>query len=358
MSKKNRKKTVIVVVLLLILAVLFYLYFVTLKSGGGIVSARKTKVGNIEFQFSIYGPGRGDNPKFNKPMSVAVDAENNIYVTDSQNNRVCVFNSSGNFLYEYGKRGVANPVGGDKATWKPGLFNFPYGIAVEPKSGNIYVADMANRRIQIFDNKGNFVKWFPQASIQGTGHVTDLFPTAIAIRNDKLYVCNPYQIMIFDINGKFLKDIGMPGEAKGEYDRPNGIDVGKDGTIYVADSNNLRVQAIDEKGKVKWVVGEKVGGDGEMKVNPKRIFGLPRNLSVGPDGNIYVMDAFESQIVVIDPKGKIIARMGQRGVDDGKFNLPNGIAVGKDGTLYIADKENDRVQAVRLTGFAFENPGQ
>lgn len=356
MAKKNRGRNIIVVLLLLILLALIYVYFVSLKSGGGIVSARKAKVGKIESLFSIYGPGRGKEPRFSKPMAVALDKDKNIYVTDSQNNRVVVFDSEGSFLYEFGDRGVAVPSTGEKATWKPGLFNYPYGIAIEPESGKIFVADMANHRIQVFNNQGKFLDWFPKNAVKGKGHLTDIFPTAIAIRNNKLYVCNPYQIMIFDTNGKFIKDIGMPGEDPGFFDRPNGIDAGPDGTIYVADSNNLRIQAIDENGKVKWVIGERVEDPTGVKVNPKRIFGLPRNLTVGPDGNIYLMDAFDSQIKVISPKGKIIAEMGKRGTENGMFNLPNGIAMDEDKTIYVVDKENNRVQAVRLDGFAFERP--
>lgn len=359
MKKKSRKSTIIIALLLsLVLLALFYAYFIMLDSGGGIISASGKKVGKIEHILSIYGPGRGDHPKFNKPMGVAVDEDKNIYVTDSQNNRVVVFDEEGGLLYEFGGRGVAKPEIGDKADWKPGLFNYPYGIAIEPESGNVYVADMANERIQIFDKKGKFVDWFPKKPLQGKHHAQGIRPTSIALKNDKLYVCNMYQIMIFDLKGNLLNEFGFPGSEPGMLDRPNGIDVGPDGTIYVADSNNLRVQAFNDKGQVKWVIGQKVEDTGGMTVraNPNRKFGLPRNLSVGPDGNIYMMDAFDSQIKVMSPEGKIIAEMGQRGVEDGKFNLPNGIAIADDSTIYVVDKENNRVQVVRLTGFAFEEP--
>ena len=161
--------------------------------------------------------------------------------------------------------------------------------------------------------------------------------------------------MVFDTNGKLLLDFGMPGTGKGQFDRPNGIAAGNDGSFYVSDSNNLRVQAFDANGKFKWVVGQP-GGDGPMSQqnDPKRVFGLPRNLKVGPDGNIYVVDAFDFRIKVFSPQGKMLASMGQRGVDDGYFNFPNGIAITQDAIIYIADKENDRVQAIRLNGFEIE----
>lgn len=352
-TKKNTVFRVTVVILILILAVLAYMYFIMLKSGGGIVSARKKEVGKIEFLFAIYGPGRGKLPRFDKPMSVATDKDSNIYVTDSINNRVVVFDSNGNFKFEFGEKGVAHPLGGSKATWKPGTFSFPYGIDVDEDTGNIFVADMVNKRIQVFDNGGKFLDWFPKKDFGGWA--SDVFPTDIAVKKGKVYINNPYQVMIFTTKGEFVKEIGMPGDAPGKFNRPNGIDVGEDGTIYVSDSNNLRLQALTPDGKVKWVIGEPTKNGAGIQ-QEKRPFGNPRNLSVGPDGNIYVVDPFHFQIKVFSPDGKQLAAMGRQGQEEGYFNFPNGIEVTKDKIIYVVDKEGSRVQAVRLTDFVMEDP--
>lgn len=354
-SKRNIKISV-TVILLLLLALLAYLYFFVLQSGGGIVSAKKTTVGKIESLFSIYGPGRGRFPKFSKPMGVATDKDNNIYVTDSGNNRVCVFDRNGNFLFEFGEFGVANPQPGEKATWAPGKFSYPYGIDIDDATGNIFVCDMVNGRIQIFNSAGTFIDWFPKKPIDSGNHAYELFPLAIDVNQGKVYVTNPYQVLTFTTEGKFLTAIGMPGQEAGQFDRPNGIAAADDGSFYVSDSNNLRLQAFDAKGKSRWIVGKPVPPDqiGIMKEDPNRLFGMPRNIRVGPDGNIYLIDAFEFKIKVFDKNGKLLAAMGQRGVEDGYFNFPNGLAITNDSTLYIADKENDRVQAIRLTGFDIE----
>ncbi|HEX3031298.1 MAG TPA: 6-bladed beta-propeller [Bacillota bacterium] len=349
--KKNRGLifSLIGILVIGIGALLYINYFIIPKAGGGgIVATAGKPVGKIQPLFSVYGPGKGAAVKFLRPMSVATDRDENIYVTDTENKRVVVFNRKGEYMFEFGGYGYAYPVAGKKATWKPGLFEFPYGIDIDKQTGNIFVADMTNKRIQIFDSKGNFIDWFPKAPYGGMAD--DIYPTDIAVEGGKVYICNPYQVVIFDTKGKFVKDFGMPGDGNGNFDRPNGIDVGKDGTIYVADSNNLRIQAFTPEGKFKWVYGKKTG----FNDNEGRVMGLPRNLAVGPDGNIYVADAFDFNIKVLDPNGKKIAAMGRRGVSDGYFNYPNGIEVTDKGRIYVVDKENNRVQALTLSGFELD----
>lgn len=357
-QSRTKRKMIIIAILVLILALLAYVYFITLKSGGGIKSAANKKVGSIEFLFSVYGPGRGEFPRFKDPMAVATDENNNIYVSDTGNNRVVVFDSDGEFMFEFGSKGVANPMPGSKADWAPGKFSFPYGIDVESETGNIFVADMINKRIQIFDRNGKFLDWFPKKKMTG-GFAADVFPTDIAVEKGKVYVCNPYQVLIFTTKGELIKQIGMPGDTNDKkiprFDRLNGIDVGPDGTIYAADSNNLRIQAIDPNGKVKWIVGEPSKAGAEIS-QEKRVFGLPRNVSVGPDGNVYVADPFHFQIKVFAPDGKQLASMGKQGTEDGNFDFPNGIELTKDKVIYVVDKGSARVQAVRLTDFAMEDP--
>jgi DNA-binding beta-propeller fold protein YncE len=353
---KNNKimAGVIIGILVIGLGAFAYMYFFMIpRSGsGGVVSAISKKVGNIDFLFGVYGPGKGDRPRFYKPMAVATDQEENIYVTDSGNNRVVVFNKKGEFLFEFGGNGVAHPIAGVKATWKPGTFDYPYGIDIDRETSNIFVADMANKRIQIFDRRGKFIDWFPKGKFGGTSD--DIFPTDIAVKKGKVYIANPYQVVIFDTKGKFIKDFGMPGREPGNLDRPNGIDVGEDGTIYVADSNNLRIQAFAPDGKVKWVLGKKFGMNDDMKKTPGREFGLPRNISVGPDGNIYIADAFHFSIKVLSPEGKKLAAMGRRGTSDGYLNFPNGIVVTDSKKIYVVEKENHRLQALSFNGFVID----
>lgn len=352
MSKKT-KANIAIIVLLVILSLFTYVYLNIPNTGaGGVVSTGSKSVGKLDFLFAVYGPGKGAYPLFDKPMSVATDKDSNIYVSDPNHDRVTVFNRKGEFMFEFGTRGVAYPAPGVKASWAPGKFNFPYGLSIDDQTGNIFVADLANRRIQVFSNTDKFIDWFPKGPYGGMS--PDIYPLAVTVNKGRLYIANPFNIVIFTTGGKFVKNFGMPGQDSGQFNRPNGIAVGNDGTIYVSDSDNNRIQALDANGKVKWVYGKPADPAQAMKPGVKNEFELPRNIAVGPDGNIYVVDAFDFSIKVLSPDGKLLARVGQRGTDEGTFNFPSGIAITNNGVIYIVDKENNRVQAVRISSFGIE----
>ena len=84
--------------------------------------------------------------QFNTPFGVAIDSSGNVYVTDSGNNRVQKFKNSGTFIRTWGSEGSAN-----------GQFNAPFGVAID-SSGNMYVADSGNNRVQKFKNNGIFIR--------------------------------------------------------------------------------------------------------------------------------------------------------------------------------------------------------
>ena len=312
---------------------------------------------------TITGPGKGEQPRFNRPMGVAYGKEGRIYVADTGNNRVCVFDSEGKFLFEFGGFGVGKPLPGVKATWKEGLLNFPVGIDTD-EQGNVYVADFRNDQVQVFDSEGKFLRVFPdrlkRAGKGGSGQDgTGIAVTDVSARYGKVYATDAYQVFVFNTAGKLLRQFGKPGGGKADLDHPNGVTVGEDGTIYVSDSNHNRVSAFDPEGELLWTVGEPTGmqtpsslptstGEampGEAAEDGK--LGLPRGLTVTEDGSLMVVDAFDFQLVHIDENGKVLGRYGERGVDPGQVNFPNDVDALRD-RLLIADKENNRVEVVEL----------
>jgi len=342
---------VIAAVLAVILAVLVvYLLFVL---GRPRSLAGTQPQSGVQPIWAVYGPGTGDTPLFKRPMAVAVGKHGRIYVTDSGNNRVCVFSSSGRFLFQFGSFGVAKRMQGAHATYKAGRLNFPVGIATDD-DGNVYVASFYNDSIEVYDADGIPLRRFPdpsksvgKGSSGQDGH--GIAVTAVAVHDDLVYATDQYQVFVFKRDGTFVRQWGMPGAQMADLDHPNGIDVAKDGTVYVSDSNHARVTAFTPLGIPVWTYGAKssslVATDSAQ--TEEQPIELPRGIAVQSDGSILIADAFRFDIVALSAKGKLVGSYGTRGVDPGQFNFLNDVAVSGD-SLVIADKENGRIQMVRL----------
>ncbi|MCE5192118.1 MAG: hypothetical protein LLG08_10235 [Actinomycetia bacterium] len=339
---------VLAIVLTLLMAglIIYLLYFLGRPQPLG---TRAQKAG-IQPIWSVDGPGKGDIPLFNRPMGVAVGKSSHIYVTDAENNRVCVFDSAGRFLFEFGGFGVAKPLPGAKNTYEPGRLNYPVGIDTD-SDGTVYVASLWNDSIEVYDPTGKPLRRFPDPSkVVGKGSSgqdgTGIAVTDVAVHGDLVYACDAYQVVVFKTDGTFVRQFGKPGTASGDLDHPNGIVVGKDGTVYVSDSNHARVTAFTPEGEPRWSFGTPPKGIDDKTA---RDIELPRGLTVLSDGSVLAADAFGFSLVRISAEGKLIARYGERGVDPGQLNFPNDIAALKS-YVVVADKENGRVQLVRLVG--------
>lgn len=299
--------------------------------------------------WQVYGPGEGDLPLFERPMGVAVGKNNHIYVTDSGNSRVCVFDSQGRFIRSFGTFGVAKPAPGSESSYQAGSLNYPVGIDTDD-DGNVYVASFRNDSIEVFDADGVPLRRFPDPNVPtGLGSSgyggRGIAVTDVAVYGDRVYATDTYQIFVFSTEGELLDQWGMPGTKPEDLDHPNGIAVSDDGkTIYVSDSNHSRVTAFTPEGDVQWQVGEISAGidsteEGQLE--------LPRGLTVLPDDSILVTDAFAFTLVHISRDGEVLDDFGERGVSAGQMNFANDVEAFR-GFIAIADKENGRLQVVRL----------
>lgn len=182
---------------------------------------------------------------------------------------------------------VAQSVGQRGAV--PGGLDSPRGLAIAP-SGDLYVTDLSNARIAVFGADGQFKFNF----------------------------------------GKIGPE---PGKGKaGEFNEPSGVAVGPDGTVFVADAWNGRVQKFDAKGKY---LGEYGGA--------RYSFYSPRNVGTDKLGNLYVADTGNSMVKVISPDGKIFKQLGGRGTSGGQFNEVFGVAVNSKGEVFVADPGNKKI---------------
>jgi DNA-binding beta-propeller fold protein YncE len=190
------------------------------------------------FIFSAGGENVGQVPSpFEEgwmPQALAFDLAGNLFVTDVTPgaHRVVVLDSSGRLVREFGKEGAARSE-----------FSFPNGIAVDRK-GNIYVADSGNGRVQVFDRDGAFLFAIGRGTAKG-----DLgMPRGIVVDDERKQLLvvdtTDHEIKVYDIAGatpKFLYALDGGGAAVAAFRFPNGIALDGKGHIFVADRENHRV---------------------------------------------------------------------------------------------------------------------
>jgi len=261
--------------------------------------------------------------QFNLPQALSIDLAGNIYVADFANHRIQVFDSAGGFLWHTGSQG-----NGD------GQFNSPGGIVVD-RSGNVYVADSLNHRIQKFDSSGNFVAlWGGPGSDEG--RFNRPYGMAIDLQG-QLFVADYYnhRIQKFDAFGNFLSTIGSAGSGDGQFKNPSGVALDLAGNLYVTDSINHRIQRFDALGNYVTQWGSNGAGDGQFK--------FPRDVTLDRDGNVWVADSSNRRIQKFDMGGNYILQFGAYGNGDWLYKSPYAVQADPYGHLYVLDRENHRV---------------
>jgi sugar lactone lactonase YvrE len=187
------------------------------------------------------GRGRGGTPgqgtqgdSFNRPTDIAWDAQGNMFVTDAYTNaRIVKLDKTGRFVKTWGAKGS-----------EQGQFDMPMSVAVDAQ-GNVYVADAGNRRIQVFDNDGNF-----KSAIAEVGT-----PSAICISpgaHQYLYSSSSNapdameggEIYKLELDGKVLGKFGTAGKLAKEFGTVNAIDCRNPNTLYLGELTNWRVQKV------------------------------------------------------------------------------------------------------------------
>jgi sugar lactone lactonase YvrE len=279
----------------------------------------------FNFEFGEEGSGNG---QFKQPnLGIATDAEGNIWVADTENNRVQKFNSKGEYLAQFGKEGTGN-----------GEFKAPKGLTIDA-SGNIWVVDSGNNRVQKFNSKGEYLGKFGE---KGSGEGQFESPGGIAFDNTSpghAFVVDTgnNRVEKFNSSFKFLAQFGKEGTGDGEFKSPTGIAIDAVGRIWVTDTGNDRVERFNTATfDLISKFGKEGAGDGEFK--------SPTGIASDFQGRLWVVDSGNDRAQKFNVEGKYLDQIGKEGSGTGQFIEPTGIVAPAAQKLLIFDTGNNRVE--------------
>jgi len=279
----------------------------------------------------------------------------------------------------------------------------PYGLAVDPRNGDIFMADTDKYTVDVYSETGEFRRTWGS---KGTGVNKYLYPSRVAVSSTgRVYVADTWDhtIVMTSDTGVELGTIGGFGTTPGKLKGPHGLSMDAQDNLYVVDTNNFRVQVFSPSGAyvrsigagkgtapgqfagdMRGVAVDKVNGwvyvvDGEgNKVSKFDLAGNfilrwgsnghgngqfadgGREITVDGDGNVWVGDMPNFRAQKFSPTGQYLSQVPPVPAPPplGRFNAPRGVAVGSDGSIYVSDTYNWRIQRLTNAGAFVQTWGE
>ena len=298
-------------------------------SAGGAVS-QFSGIGVIGFQ----GNGKANALPMWNPFDVAVDAQGNVYIADTNDNIIQKVDTSGNITVV---AGVSKPCYagrcGDGGLATKARLNAPQGVLLDGK-GNIYIADTGDNRVRVVKPNGNIYPFAGNFATSCSGGTQSCGDGGLAV--------------------------------KASLSAPEGLALDNKGNVYIADSGDNRVRVVSLK---THIINAFAGtgtscfpswntcGDGGSALSAN--LGNPQGLSMDKSLNLYIADTRDQRIRIVSATGTIntFAGTGHHGFAgdtgqavDAELSNPNGVYVGSAGNVFISDTGNQRVREVAPSG--------
>ena len=285
-----------------------------------------------------------DTTRLNRPWGITVAPDGSLYVAEDRGDRLIKLSPSGTQIWTVGEPGVYGNDDDHLGSYWAG----PEGNLAIDSSGTVYVADTGNARVQIFDPSGTFLNMFGHF---GQADTPDAFwgPRAVAIDSaGRIFVSDTgnKRIVIFDAQGNSLGSMGSGGVGVGEFDEPVGLAVNAAGRLFVDDAWNQRIQVFEEtspnqyEAVLEWPID---GWFGQSLENKPYI-------SLGPAGQVCTTDPESYRVLCFGEDGDFLYGWGEFGEEDMQFSLPAGIALDSACGAWITDSANNRVMKFVLPG--------
>ena len=260
---------------------------------------------------SGYVEGTGTAATFNWPQALTLLPDGTLLIADSNNHKIRTLSTSTTTsgLFAGGSKGTGGSVGSTSTSVQ---FDTPRGIVYDASSGNIYVADSQNNRIIKLNSSGTVLAIYGQttgAFADGNGTAARFnYPEGLAVDNNGIvYVADTQNQRIRKIdtagNVTTIAGNGTAGFADGngtaaQFKSPGALTVSSSGVIYVADTQNQRIRKIDTAGNVTTIAGSGTAGFADDS-GTSAMFNGPNSIVIASDGKLYVCDTANHRIRVL-----------------------------------------------------------